>query len=142
MESTKPNVVFSMLKIENGESLPEIMIYFCINSLGDFLYVQRRAKGRGEMAADVGLEDEANAYSDQQKLVEILKTREGMNFADHAEYMRWFTWWSNWHKHELTEEKWRELDRLISVGKTEDDFAGLRPSGDWRSEAKPEQAKA
>lgn len=124
--------MFKMLKIEDGTNLPEIMIYFYINTLGDFLWVQRRAKNRGDMAADVGLEDEANAYADQQKLVEILKAREGFAFAGHHEYMRWFRWWSNWHKKELSNDEWRRLDRLLGVAKTEEEFAEWRPAGDWR----------
>lgn len=130
--------MFKMIKkltAEDATNLPEIMIYFYINSLGDFLWVQKRAKIRGEMAAGDGVVDEENAYHDQQKLVEILKAREGFQFKDHAEYMQWFCWWSNWHKRELTDDQWRALNRLCSEWKTEADFAGWRPSGDWREAA-------
>ena len=80
-----------------------------------------------------GLEDAHNAYSDQQTLVELLKSREGFAFADHDEYMKWYRWWNNWHKNELTNEQWGTLDRLMGSGKTEEDCKEWRPSGDWRN---------
>lgn len=123
-----------MLKIDYSSDTPEILIYFYIQTLGDFLYFQHRLKRRGEIDVNCGIEEEEAAYDQQVKLVEVLKTKEGFNFANHDEYLQWYRWWNNWHKNELSDEEWRKLDRFLAVGKTEEDFAKWRPSGSWRKD--------
>jgi len=124
---------FQVLKIENAESAPEIIIYFWIESLGDFIHTMQRAH-RLHGAGDAVLVDAGKAHADQTLLVEIMKSRDGFGFADHAEYMRWYRWWNNWHKNDLSDEQWSEVNsRLKWDGtQTEESFAKLRPSGSWR----------
>lgn len=115
---------------------PELCLYFLIESLGSFLWVQRRAKSRGQMEGDVGVKDEKNAYLDQQLIVAILRLRDGFEFKDHAQYMNWYRWWSEWHRHQLSEDEWRKVDALLSEAfkskPTEEMFASWRPPGSWK----------
>lgn len=82
---------------DDFDKAPEILIYFTIESLGGFMFAIHRARTRpsgGEpelFSVDVQA-DIDNARHDQEALVEILKSREGFAFADHAEYMRWYRW--------------------------------------------------
>lgn len=125
---------FKVLKITNAESMPEILIYFSIESLGSLIHTLGRAVSHsGADPLSVG-PDMTNAREDQQKLVDMIKSREGFAFADHAEYMRWYRWWSSWHKNELTNEQWNKLDRLLAWDgtQTEETFANWRPEGSWR----------
>lgn len=123
---------------DDFDKAPEILIYFTIESLGGFMFAIHRARTRpsgGEpelFSVDVQA-DIDNARHDQEVLVEILKSREGFAFADHAEYMRWYRWWNNWHR-ELSDERWKQLDDLLNWDgtQTEELFADWRPSGDWR----------
>jgi hypothetical protein len=128
-------MTFKMLKFENTDAIPEILIYFFIESLGDFLWSMKRAVEKfGANPTDLQTDND-NAYHDQQQLVELIKARPGFNFADHAEYMLWYRWWNNWHKRELTEEQWIELDKLIKWDgtQTEADFTNWRPKGNWKN---------
>lgn len=126
---------FKMLKLEGDPTkLPEILIYFFIESLGDFLWTMKRAVQKFDAKPEDLSEDCQNAYHDQQQLVELIKTRPGLNFANHDEYMLWYRWWNHWHKRELTEEQWRELNNLIKWDgtQTEEQFAAWRPTGNWK----------
>jgi hypothetical protein len=128
-------MTFKMLKFENTDAIPEILIYFFIESLGDFLWSMKRAVEKfGANPADLKTDCD-NAYHDQQQLVELIKTRPGFNFVNHDEYMLWYRWWNNWHKRELNEEQWIELDKLIKWDgtQTEADFANWRPQGNWKN---------
>jgi hypothetical protein len=128
-----------VLKALGCEKAPEILIYFWIESLGNFIYAIHRARtrpsgGEPELFSDGVQRDIDNARLDQETLIDILKTREGFAFTDHAEYLKWYRWWNQWHKCELSEEKWRELNRLLRWDgtQTEETFAAWRPEGDWR----------
>ena len=123
-----------VLKAERVEDAPEILIYFWIQTLGDFLWTMHRATTRhGADPAAVGPDCE-NARHDQERLVAMLKTRDGFAFKDHAEYMLWFLWWNQWHKSELRCEQWDELNHLLRWDgtQTEETFAAWRPQGNWR----------
>jgi hypothetical protein len=122
-----------ILKQNEVEKAPEILVYFWIQTLGNFIHSMGRAYHR--YGASVAVLDEAlRAREDQELLVEMLKKRDGFAFADHVEYLRWFHWWHQWHMHGLPEERWNELDSLLRWDgtQTEETFAGWRPSGDWR----------
>lgn len=125
-----------ILKQDDVDKAPEILVYFWIETLGDFIHCMGRAHRLHGASREV-LEDAARAREDQQSLVDMLKTRDGFAFADHAEYMRWYRWWNQWHKLELSDEKWRQLDRLLKWDgtQTEETFAAWRPDGDWRKVA-------
>lgn len=124
-----------LLTAKNVEAAPEILIYFMIQSLGDFIFAMRRAVTHyGAKETDL-LTDVANAHHDQKELVDILKKRDGFAFADHAEYMTWFRWWHEWHKSSLTDDQWKQLNSLLEWDgtQTEETFAAWRPSGTWKS---------
>lgn len=125
-----------MLKFESVERMPEILFYFGIEGLGDFLWSMKRAVSHYGANSEELVENVANARADQQTLVDLLKTREGFNFADHEEYMRWYRWWSVWHKQTLSSDQFKELDRLLKWDgtQTEETFAKWRPSGTWKIE--------
>lgn len=117
----------------NVEKAPEIIVYFLIESLGDFIHCMGRAHRLHGAGSEV-LQDAAKAREDQEALIDLLKSRDGLAFADHAEYMRWYRWWNRWHKQELSEDQWKELNGLLNWNgtQTEETFAVWRPSGDWR----------
>lgn len=124
-----------LLTAKNVESAPEVLIYFFINTLGDFIWTMQRAvEKHGANHADLS-KDVANARHDQGQIIEILKKRDGFAFADHAEYMTWFRWWSEWHKQSLSQDQWRTLDGMLKWDgtQTEETFAAWRPSGTWKS---------
>lgn len=126
----------NILAAENVEQAPEIILYFWIESLGDFLFTMNRAVQKHGAKPEEVEQDCVNARADQQALVDLLKTRKGFEFADHAEYMKWYRWWNHWHRHVLTDEQWRELNKKLQWNgtQTEEDFAGWRPEGNWRDE--------
>jgi len=126
-------ISLKILKQDNIEQAPEILVYFWIETLGDFIHCMRRAH-RLHVASEEVLQDAAAAREDQECLVELLKSRKGFAFADHADYMRWYRWWNHWHKITLTEDQWRKLDRLLKWDgtQTEETYAEWRPEGDWR----------
>lgn len=122
-----------VFNLDNVERAPEIIVYFLIESLGDFIYCMERAHRRYG-ADSVVLDDAEKARSDQRALVEMLKSRDGFGFADHSEYMRWYRWWNRWHKSKLDDEQWGQLNRLLKWDGTQTDetFFAWRPDGDWR----------
>ena len=95
--------------------------------------MRRAVTKHGANPADVSVDSE-NARSDQETLIAHLKTREEFAFADHEEYMKWYRWWNEWHKHTLTEEQWKQLDNILRWDGTqnEETFKDWRPSGSWR----------
>jgi hypothetical protein len=110
-----------------------------IESLGDFIFCIHRARtrpsgGDPELFSQGVQDDVDNARADQQALVDFLKQREGFDVADHAEYMLWYRWWNNWHKRELSDARWNELNRFLNWdgSQTEETFVDWRPEGDWR----------
>lgn len=133
-------MAFRILKVNDVQNAPEIIIYFLIEGLGDFIHCIHRARTRPS-GGDAGLftqkvqDDVENARADQIALVEILKQREELAFKDHEEYMQWYRWWNRWHKRDLTDEQWNALDRLLKWEgwQTEETFSEWRPQGDWRS---------
>lgn len=132
-------MALKVLKQDDVGKAPEILVYFWIESLGDFIHCIHRARtrpsgGDPELFSEGVQADVDNARSDQQQLVGKLKTRDGFTFADHAEYMRWYRWWNQWHKHQLSDDKWNELNRILKWdgSQTEETFAAWRPEGDWR----------
>lgn len=132
----KRKTVFKMLKFDSVEGMPEILFYFGIEGLGDFLWSMKRAVSHGGADPASVAKDVADARADQQTLLGILKTREGFAFADHDEYMRWYRWWNVWHKQTLSNDQFNELNRLLSWDgtQTEETFAKWRPSGTWKIE--------
>ncbi len=129
-----------VLKCENVDQAPEILIYFWIETLGDFIHCIHRARtrpsgGDPEMFSAAVQADLDNAFADQKALVEMLKKRQGFAFADHEEYKRWYRWWNQWHKYSLSNERWEQLNSslLWDGSQTEETFAAWRPEGDWRT---------
>lgn len=124
----------NILKVNNIEKAPEILIYFWIETLGDFIHCMQRAYRLHDASVEV-LSDADRARKDQEILVDILKGRDGFKFADHAEYMLWYRWWNKWHKYELSDEDWNELNGCLKWDgtQTEETFVDWRPDGDWRN---------
>jgi len=126
----------NLMTAENVENAPSILIYFWIESLGDFLHTMSRAvRLHGAKPEDLA-RDQVNAYDDQTALMNLLKSRPEFAFADHDEYMLWYRWWNHWHKHELTDSQWRVLNALLKWDgtQTEATFADWRPSGVWKKQ--------
>lgn len=128
---------FKMMKFEGTDpnALPEILIYFFIQELGDIIWTMRRAVQKFDADPTEVKPTSDNAYHDQQQLLEIIKSRPGFNFANHAEYLLWYRWWHHWHMNELTPEQWSELKSLITWDgtQTEASFAAWRPKGHWKT---------
>lgn len=124
---------FKMLTLPDIQNAPEILIYFSIETLGDFLNVMRRAKRHGDVKSDDCKVDEQNAYHDQKQLVEVLKQR-GFAVDDHEQYMKWYRWWNHWHRRTLNDDQWNELNRIIEWDgtQTEETFRDWRPAGNWQ----------
>ena len=120
------------------DNMTEIRLYFFIDFVGAYTWRMNHDYSHGRISEDemVSIDKTiARLRIKQDRAVKNL-TRFGFKpLSDEgkptAEYWAWYKWWSKWHKDDLTQEQWRELDAKMSAG---EDVSSYRPSGDWRSQ--------
>lgn len=130
---------FKILDAKSVQSAPEILIYFWIKTLVDFIDCMNQARSLASAEDPVHgqsvTDDIENANSDQELLVDMLKSRKEFAFTNYDEFKRWYRWWNHWHNSQLSSDQWKLLKKILKWDETqtEETFVDWRPSGDWRT---------
>lgn len=123
------------------DGMAEIHLYFLIDFVGAVAWRMNHDASHGRILKEdmEKIDKDIERWKVQQDRAVRNLTRFGVHPLDDggkptAEYWAWYKWWSNWHKDELSNKQWLELDRKMSA---KEDVSTYRPTGDWRTLVKP-----
>ena len=119
------------------DTMDELHLYFFIDFVGAFTWRMGHDYGHGRISEadwESIKKDSERLQKQQARAVQNL-TRFGVKSLNDDgrptdEYRAWYSWWSHWHKDEMSNEEWRELDSKMVA---KEDVSTYRPKGDWRT---------
>lgn len=118
------------------DGMSEIMLYFLIDAIGAFTWRMNHDYAHGRIPEDdmVAINKDIERLRVKQDRAVKNLPRFGVNPLEDgkttAEYWAWYKWWNHWHKDELTNEQWDELNQKMNE---KADLSSYRPSGDWHA---------
>lgn len=117
----------------------EVMIYFLIDACGSFIWRMNHdmADGRIPKEHHKAIDEDVVRVREQQVSAICELPRFGVEMPLDEEkrptedYWKWFRWWDSWKKN-LSNEKWKKVDAMLSDNMSEDQLRQCRPEGKWQ----------
>ena len=122
-------------QIDNGK---EYVHYMIIEECGGFIWTMGRVMERGEHTPKEkeGILEDCNTMSEIQKYAVSKLTQWGVDpetASDRNEnvkgsYWKWFKFWSDWHKNQLSDEQWDIVNKKMTAN---EDISEYLPKIKW-----------
>ena len=100
------------------EKLNEIDIYFMIDSCGAFIWRMTHDMSHGRISDTVGVSKEIEEVKVIQEFAAQQLLKFGIDPATRSDrpngqYWKWYNFWNNWHKNELSEKQWNIISNKM-----------------------------
>jgi hypothetical protein len=121
-------------KVINGT---ELELYFTINSIGGFIWRMNHDAAHSRIVLTEKMNEDLNeaqyaiefaVLNTRRFGVEIPEPKDNEHVQRTEPYNKWFSWWNHYIQHKLTDEEYKELDKLMETGQ---DYSSFRPEGTW-----------
>lgn len=120
--------------IDKIDVFPEYECYFLIEDCGGFIWHMNHEIGHGRIQSTPGIEQDILNVREIQEYVVSKQNKfgvdpESVNLPrDLSDYWKWYEFWNNWHKNDLTNEQWNEISKRL---KSEESIQEFLPTTKW-----------